>query len=140
MKKKNTHIYVHNHDFNFVELSHLNQRVESDNEESKNLTICWFRSDLEQSKLFEIFKAFDYQMNDHSATMLKEFLLEQKKKHKANCLKFNLLNKQHEKIIQRLKTINNAIKLFTCQYISSNELVSSTRKIIRSIYNLNQKR
>ncbi len=97
--------------------------------------------DLEQFKSSVSLKASDYQINDSSISSLKQLSVVQKKKHKSNVLKFNLLNKQYERTIQKLRIVNNIIKTSARQYISSNELISSTRKIIQLLaayYKLDQ--
>jgi uncharacterized membrane protein YgaE (UPF0421/DUF939 family) len=98
-------------------------------------------TDLEQLKPSVPPKASDYQVNDSSASNLKQLSVEQKKEHKSNVLKFNLLNKQYERTIQELRIVNNAIRTSARQYIPSNELRSPARKIIQLLaarYKLDQ--
>jgi hypothetical protein len=62
-------------------------------------------------------------------------------KSKANCVEYNILNKHHEKITQKLKIVQNAIRTSTKQYILSNEFVSLSRKMIQILaarYKLDQ--
>jgi hypothetical protein len=76
-----------------------------------------------------------------SAINLKELIVEQKKDYKANSIEYEMLEKQFERITQRLRTVNNAIRTSVRQYIFSDELRSSTRKIIQLLavrYKLDQ--
>jgi hypothetical protein len=76
-----------------------------------------------------------------SAISKKELTSKQQKKYKANCVEYSMLNKHHEKIIQKLRTVHNAIRMSAKQYISSNEFVSSSRKMIQMLavrYKLDQ--
>jgi hypothetical protein len=60
----------------------------------------------------------------------KELTSEQQKKYKANCVEYNMLDRHHERIIQKLRIVQNAIRMSAKQYIFSNEFVSSSRKTI----------
>jgi hypothetical protein len=100
-----------------------------------------FDTDLKSSQSSVSPQASDYKINDNSASSLKELFAEQKKKYKANNIEYDMLDKQFERITQRLRTINNAIRTSARQYIFSNELRSSTRKIIQLLaarYKLDQ--
>jgi predicted transglutaminase-like protease len=50
-----------------------------------------------------------------SAINKKELTLEQQKKYKANCVDYDMLNRHHEKITQRLKIVQSAIRTSTKQ-------------------------
>jgi hypothetical protein len=76
-----------------------------------------------------------------SAINRKKLTSEQQKKYKANCAEYNMLNRHHERITHRLKTVQSAIRTSTKQYIFSNEFVSSSRKMIQMLaarYKLDQ--
>jgi hypothetical protein len=76
-----------------------------------------------------------------SIISIKELTSQQIKKFKADDLMYNMLNKNYERIAQRIKIVNNAIRTSTKQYISSNEFVSSKRKVIQMLaarYKLDQ--
>jgi hypothetical protein len=76
-----------------------------------------------------------------SAISKKELTSKQQKKYKANCAEYNMLNRHHERITQRLRTVQSAIRTSAKQYISSNEFVSSSRKLIQMLavrYKLDQ--
>jgi hypothetical protein len=76
-----------------------------------------------------------------SAISKKELTPEQQKKYKADCSEYNMLNRHHERITQRLRTVQSAIRTSAKQYILSNEFVSSSRKIIQMLaarYKLDQ--
>jgi hypothetical protein len=71
----------------------------------------------------------------------RELTSEQQKKYKANYVEYNMLNKHHERITQKLKIVQNAIRTSAKQYIFSNKFVSSSRKMIQMLtarYKLNQ--
>jgi hypothetical protein len=76
-----------------------------------------------------------------STINIKKLTSQQIKKFKANNLIYSMLNKNYKRIAQRIKIVNSAIRTSTKQYISSNEFVSSTRKIIQMLvacYKLDQ--
>jgi hypothetical protein len=76
-----------------------------------------------------------------SAVNLKELIVAQREEYKADMLEYNMLKKLYERTIRELQTIDNAIRTSAQQYISSNELRSSARKIIKLLaarYKLNQ--
>ncbi len=98
-------------------------------------------TDLKSSQSSVSSQASDYKINDSSASSLKELFVEQKKEYKANNIEYDMLDKQFKRITQRLRTVNNVIRTSVLQYISSNELRSSTRKIIQLLavrYKLDQ--
>jgi hypothetical protein len=71
----------------------------------------------------------------------KEFTSKQQRKYKANCVEYNMLNRYHEKITQKLRIVQNAIRTSTKQYMFLNQFVSSSRKMIQMLaarYKLNQ--
>ncbi len=75
-----------------------------------------------------------------SAFILKELTVAQRKKYKADMLEYNMLEKLYERTIRELQTMNNVIKTSADQYISSNELKSFARTIIKLLaarYKLN---
>jgi hypothetical protein len=75
------------------------------------------------------------------AINLKKLITVQRKEYKADMLEYNMLEKLYERTIRELQTINNAIRTFAQQYISSNELKSFARKIMKLLvarYKLNQ--
>jgi hypothetical protein len=99
------------------------------------------------SKRSELSSSFDYMMIEEdveasrSAINKKELILEQQKKYKANCVEYDMLNRHHEKITQRLKIVRSAIRTSAKQYIFSNKFVSSSRKMIQMLavrYKLDQ--
>ncbi len=103
--------------------------------------------DLLVSKRSELSSSFDYMMIEEdveasrSAINKKELILEQQKKYKANCVEYDMLNRHHEKITQRLKIVRSAIRTSAKQYIFSNKFVSSSRKMIQMLavrYKLDQ--
>jgi hypothetical protein len=76
-----------------------------------------------------------------SAFILKELIVAQRKEYKADMLEYNMLEKLYERTTRELQTIDNAIRTSTQQYISSNELRSLARKIIKLLavrYKLDQ--
>jgi transposase-like protein len=76
-----------------------------------------------------------------SAISKKELTFEQQKKYKANCSEYSMLNRHHERITQKLRTVQSAIRTSAKQYIPSNKFASSSRKIIQMLaarYKLNQ--
>jgi arsenate reductase-like glutaredoxin family protein len=80
-------------------------------------------------------------MNNNSASSLKELFVEQKKEYKADSIEYEMLDKKFERITQKLRTVNNAIRTSARQYISLNELTSSARKIVKLLadrYKLDQ--
>ncbi len=98
-------------------------------------------TDLAQLKSSELSQASDYQMNNNSASSLKELFVEQKKEYKADSIEYEMLDKKFERITQKLRTVNNAIRTSARQYISLNELTSSARKIVKLLadrYKLDQ--
>ncbi len=92
--------------------------------------------DLLVSKRSESSSSSDYMMIEEdveasrSAINKKELTSEQQKKYKANCFEYSMLNRHHERITQRLRTVQSAIRTSAKQYIFSNEFVSSSRKMI----------
>jgi hypothetical protein len=68
-----------------------------------------------------------------SAISKKELTFEQQKKYKADCFEYNMLNRHLERITQRLRTVQSAIRTSAKQYIFSNEFVSSSRKMIQML-------
>jgi hypothetical protein len=71
----------------------------------------------------------------------KELTPEQQKKYKANCSEYSMLNRHHERITQRLRTVQSAIRTSAKQYIPPNEFASPSRKIIQMLaarYKLDQ--
>jgi hypothetical protein len=89
----------------------------------------------------------DYMIVEESANAsrstisIKELTSQQVKEFKADDLMYSMLNKNYERIAQRIKTVNSAIRTSAKQYISSNEFVSPTRKMIQMLaarYKLNQ--
>jgi hypothetical protein len=93
------------------------------------------------SKRSESSSSSDYQINDRSAISKKELTSEQQKKYKANCSEYSMLNRHHERITQRLRTVQSAIRTSAKQYIPSNEFASSSRKMIQMLaarYKLDQ--
>jgi hypothetical protein len=66
-----------------------------------------------------------------SAFTLKELIVAQREEYKADMLEYNMLEKLYERTTRELQTMNNAIKTSAYQYISSNELRSSARTIIK---------
>jgi RNA polymerase-interacting CarD/CdnL/TRCF family regulator len=76
-----------------------------------------------------------------SAINLKELTAAQREEYKADMLEYNMLEKFYERTTRELQIINNAIKTSAQQYISSNELRSFARKIIKLLaarYKLDQ--
>jgi hypothetical protein len=103
--------------------------------------------DLFVSKLSESSSSSDYMMieedveTSRSTISKKELTSKQQKKYKANCVEYNMLNRHHARITQRLRTVQSAIRTSTKQYIFSNEFVSSSRKMIQMLavrYKLDQ--
>jgi hypothetical protein len=75
------------------------------------------------------------------AINLKELIAVQREEYKADMLEYYMLEKLYEKTIRELQTIDNAIRTSAQQYISSNELKSLARKIIKLLavrYKLDQ--
>jgi hypothetical protein len=91
------------------------------------------------SKSSVAFDSSDYMIVEENASAsrstvsIKEFTSQQVKEFKADDLMYSMLNKNYERITQRIKTVNNAIRTSAKQYISSNEFVSSTRKMIQML-------
>jgi hypothetical protein len=76
-----------------------------------------------------------------SAINLKELIVVQREEYKADMLEYNMLEKLYERTTRELQTIDNAIRTSAQQYISSNELRSFARKIIKLLaarYKLDQ--
>jgi hypothetical protein len=76
-----------------------------------------------------------------SAINLKELTVVQREEYKADMLEYNALKKLYERSIRELQTVDNAIRMSAKQYISSNELRSSARTIIKLLaarYKLDQ--
>jgi hypothetical protein len=76
-----------------------------------------------------------------SAISKKELTPEQQKEYKADCFEYSMLNRHHERITQRLRTMQSAIRTSAKQYIPSNKFASSSRKIIQMLaarYKLDQ--
>jgi hypothetical protein len=76
-----------------------------------------------------------------STVSIKELTSQQVKEFKADDLMYSMLNKNYERIAQKIKTVNNAIRTSAKQYISSNEFASSARKVIQMLavrYKLDQ--
>ncbi len=103
--------------------------------------------DVEESQSSESFIAADYLImkksagTTRSAINLKELIAVQREEYKADMLEYNMLEKLYERTIRELQTIDNAIRTSAQQYISSNKLRSSARKIIKLLaarYKLNQ--
>ncbi len=103
--------------------------------------------DLLVSKRSESSSSSDYMMIEEdveasrSTISKKELTSEQQKKYKANCSEYTMLNRHHERITQRLRTVQSAIRTSAKQYILSNEFASSSRKIIQMLaarYKLDQ--
>jgi hypothetical protein len=99
------------------------------------------------SKRSESLSSSDYMMIEEDveasryAISKKELTSKQQKKYKANCFEYNMLNRHHKRITQRLKIVQNAIRTSAKQYIISNEFVSSSRKMIQMLaarYKLDQ--
>jgi hypothetical protein len=57
----------------------------------------------------------------------------QRKFYKADLLDYQIWDKYSNKITHEIKMIDDAIKLSARQYISSNEIASSTRKILQTL-------
>jgi hypothetical protein len=75
------------------------------------------------------------------AFTLKELIVAQRKEYKADMLEYNMLEKLYERTTRELQTMNNVIRTSAHQYISSNELRSSARTIIKLLaarYKLDQ--
>jgi 3-methyladenine DNA glycosylase AlkD len=95
--------------------------------------------DLFVSKRSESSSSSDYMMIEEdveasrSAISKKELTFKQQKKYKANCFEYNMLNRHHERITQRLRTVQSAIRTSAKQYIFSNKFVSSSRKMIQML-------
>jgi hypothetical protein len=71
----------------------------------------------------------------------KELTFKLQKKYKADCFEYNMLNRHHERITQRLKTVQSAIRTSAKQYIFSNKFVSSSRRMTQMLavrYKLDQ--
>jgi hypothetical protein len=76
-----------------------------------------------------------------STVSIKELTSQQIKVFKTDDLMYSMLNKNYERIAQRIKTVNKAICTSAKQYIPSNEFASSTRKVIQMLavrYKLDQ--
>jgi hypothetical protein len=63
----------------------------------------------------------------------KELTSKQQKKYKADCSEYDMLNRHHERITQKLRTVQSAIRTLAKQYILSNEFVSPSRKMIQML-------
>ncbi len=57
----------------------------------------------------------------------------QRKAYKVDLIDYQIWNKYADKIINEIKAVDDAIKLSARQYISFNEIASSTRKIIQTL-------
>ncbi len=94
-------------------------------------------TDVEKSQSSESFTAADYLImkenaeTTRSAFTLKELIVAQRKEYKADMLEYNMLEKLYKRTTRELQTMNNAIRTSAHQYISSNELKSSARTIIK---------
>jgi hypothetical protein len=93
-------------------------------------------TDVEKSQSSESSTAADYlimKKNDTTrlAINLKKLIAVQREEYKADMLEYNMLEKLYERTTRELQTTNNAIRTSVHQYISSNELKSSVRTIIK---------
>jgi hypothetical protein len=94
-------------------------------------------TDVEKSQSPESFTAANYLVmkksakTTRSAFTLKELTVAQREEYKADMLEYNMLAKLYERTIRKLQTVNNTIRTSAHQYISSNELRSFARTIIK---------
>jgi hypothetical protein len=57
----------------------------------------------------------------------------QRKAYKVDLIDYQIWDKYADKIINKIKAVDDVIKLSTRQYISLNEIVSLTREVIQTL-------
>jgi hypothetical protein len=68
-----------------------------------------------------------------SALNLKKLSDKQRKEYKADVLKYQMLSKFTEKILQDIQKVSTAVKTSARQYIPSHEISSSVKQIIQTL-------
>ncbi len=95
--------------------------------------------EIESSQKEASLKTFDYQMIEsdadtlRSALNLKKLSDKQRKEYKADVLKYQMLSKFTEKILQDIQKVSTAVKTSARQYIPSHEISSSVKQIIQTL-------
>jgi hypothetical protein len=94
---------------------------------------------IEKSDLKRAFRVSDYRVKvteadgtqtTRPAQSASELTDVQRKAYKADLIDYQIWDKYADKIINEIKAVDDVIKLSARQYISSNEIVSSTTQII----------